>query len=395
MFQYEAVDARGNRHKGRLAAESMSIAFRRVAALGLTPLALNPVSSDSGAMRRASPLDLAQITYELSVLLKAGIPIAEGLRGIAEHERKESLRRVVSDMAERIASGQSITDSIRAHERVFGNVYVQTIAAAESSGTLVRAMEQLSETLEADADTRRRVSQAMAYPIIVGVALTGATMFLLTFVVPKFTAMFAERGVELPLLTRILTETGTFMRSFWWAVILALVAGACVFLSALRQRKTREALDRILHRIPVLRPLLVSLGVARFARTLGIGLTSGISLLDALRHAGAASGRPTLAADAEALATQCERGSSLTDAMATTAYLPTFARRMIAAGENSAELPKMCEVIARHYDREAAHLTKNLGTAIEPVLIAGLTGIVLLVALGIFLPMWDMARLMK
>jgi len=220
-------------------------------------------------------------------------------------------------------------------------------------------------------------------------------MFLLTFVVPKFTAMFAERGVELPLLTRVLTETGSFMRSFWWAVILALVAGVFVLMSAMRQRKARESLDRILHGIPVLRPLLVSLGVARFARTLGIGLTSGVSLLEALRHAGAASGRPTLAADAEALASQCERGSSLTDAMATTTYLPTFARRMIAAGENSAELPKMCEVIARHYDREAAHLTKNLGTAIEPVLIAGLTGIVLLVALGIFLPMWDMARLMK
>lgn len=395
MFQYDAVDARGVRHRGRLAADSVSVAFQRVSAQGLTPLNIRQVASESAARSRASALDLAQITYELSVILKAGIPISEGLRGIAEHERKESLRRVVSDLADRIASGQSITDSIRAHEHIFGSVYVQTIAAAESSGTLVRAMEHLSETLEADAETRRRVSQALAYPIIVGTALTGATTFLLAFVVPRFAAMFEQRGVELPILTQILTAVGGFVREYWWAVLGGIFAGVLILRALWRSRGARLALDRVLHKVPVVRSLLVSLAVARFSRVLGISLASGVSLLDALRQAGAASGRPTLAADAEVLASRCERGSSLTEAMDATDYLPTFARRMIGAGESSAELPRMCDVIARHYDRESAHITKNLGTAIEPLLIAGLTGVVLLVALGIFLPMWDMARIMK
>ena len=395
MFQYDAVDSRGARHKGRLAADSVSVAFQRVAALGLTPVNIHQVAAEVAMTGRASALDLAQVTYELSVILKAGIPISEGLRGIAEHERKETLRRVISDIADRIASGQSISDSIRAHEHVFGSVYVQTIAAAESSGTLVRAMEHLSETLEADAETRRRVSQALAYPIIVGTALTGATTFLLAFVVPKFAVMFEQRGVDLPLLTQVLTHVGSFVRVYWWAVLGSLIAAALTMRTMWRSRSARTAMDRVFHKFPVVRPLLVSLAVARFARVLGIGLSSGVSLLDALRQAGAASGRPMLEADAELLASRCERGVSLTEAMDTTDYLPTFARRMIAAGESSAELPRMCDVIARHYDRESAHITKNMGTAIEPLLIAGLTGVVLMVALGIFLPMWDMARIMK
>jgi type II secretory pathway component PulF len=395
MFQYDAVDAHGVRRKGRLAADSVPVAFQRVAALGLTPVHIRQVALESHSGARASALDLAQVTYELSVILKAGIPISEGLRGIAEHERKESLRRVISDLADRIASGQSISDSLRAHEHIFGAVYVRTIAAAESSGTLVRAMEHLSETLEADAETRRRVSQALAYPIIVGAALTAATTFLLAFVVPRFASMFEQRGVDLPILTRILTSVGSFMREYWWGILGAVVVAAFILRSLWRSKSARTAIDRALHSVPLIRPLLVSLAVARFARVLGISLSSGVSLIDGLRQAGAASGRPTLEADAHALASRIERGSSLIEAMDTTDYLPTFARRMLAAGESSAELPRMCDVVARHYDRESTHITKNLGTAIEPLLIAGLTGVVLLVALGIFLPMWDMARIMK
>jgi MSHA biogenesis protein MshG len=207
--------------------------------------------------------------------------------------------------------------------------------------------------------------------------------------------MFEQRGVDLPILTRILTSVGSFMREYWWGILGAVVVAAFILRSLWRSKSARTAIDRALHSVPLIRPLLVSLAVARFARVLGISLSSGVSLIDGLRQAGAASGRPTLEADAHALASRIERGSSLIEAMDTTDYLPTFARRMLAAGESSAELPRMCDVVARHYDRESTHITKNLGTAIEPLLIAGLTGVVLLVALGIFLPMWDMARIMK
>ena len=162
-----------------------------------------------------------------------------------------------------------------------------------------------------------------------------------------------------------------------------------------RRREVRHRIDVVLHKVPFVRDLLRGLAVSRFAHVFGITLQSGIGLIEALDMAGSASGRPLLVEDTQKMREQVKQGGRLADVMLACAYLPGFARRMIAAGEEAAEMPRMCEIVARHYDREIAHLTKNLPTVLEPVLIVGLAGIFLIIALAIFLPMWEVGVLMS
>ncbi len=396
LFEYSATDAAGRRSSGRVEAADRVSAIREVRAKGLTPVRIVEAKT-RGALfgSRVGTTEIAQFTYELATLLEAAVPIGEGLRAIAEQESNPSFRGMVERIAQRVDAGSSITEALREHESVFGEVYVETIAAAEKSGSMRRALEHLAENLEWQAETGRRVKQAMMYPVAVAVALAGGTAFLLAFVVPKFTTMFHERGVELPALTRGLDAVSVSLNTFWWAY-LGVVIGSVLFYRSLRSTSAgRIAIDRALHQIPFVRQLLRAMGVTRFARVFGMSLSAGVSLIDALEQAGKASGRPTLASEASAAARSVRQGASLSDSLAKSTYLPIFAKRMLAAGEEAAELPRLCTVIARRYERESEHLSKNLSTLIEPLLIAVLTGVVLLVALGIFLPMWDMTAVMS
>ncbi len=396
LYEYKATDAAGRSQSGRVEAPDRSTAIREVRAKGLTPVSVIERKVRRSLLGpRVGTAEVGQFTYEIGTLLEAAVPIGDGLRAIAEQESNPAVSRMVQRIAQRVDAGSTITDALREHERVFGSEYIETIAAAEKSGSVRRALEQLAENLEWQAETRRRVQQAVMYPLAVAVALGGGTAFLLAFVVPKFTSMFQERGVELPTLTRMLDSVGYSLNGYWWAYLGGLIASIFIVRSMWATPAGRITIDRALHRVPYIRTMLRALGVTRFSRVLGMSLSAGISLIDAVEQAGRASGRPMLASQMQQVSRRVRQGSSLTDALAGVSYLPIFAKRMLAAGEEAAELPRLCGVIARRYEREAEHLSKNLGTLIEPVLIAALTGVVLLVALGIFLPMWDMASVMR
>ncbi len=395
-FHYQALDARGRARNGSVTAADRAAAFRAVSALGLTPVQLRESAGrDTIRTRAIRNHDLAQFTYELSVLLQAAVPIGEGLRAIAEQEKNHALRELITRIASRIEAGSSVAEALREHERVFGTVYVETIAAAEHSGNLIKALGHLAEMLEWNNTTTKQFKQALMYPAVVVVVLVLGTGFLLAGVVPRFVEMFEQRGMELPLLTRALRGIGLAIRDHWWVLAIGIPAAAFGVRRAWRVPSTRMLLDGLMHRVPLLGRILVCLAVSRFTRVLGVSISSGIGLIEALRQSGRACGRPLLRAEAEALAERTTRGARLSESLKDTTYLPVFAKRMLSAGEESASLPRMCEVITRHYEREATHLSKSIGTLVEPILIATLTVIVLLVALGIFLPMWDAPRLMK
>jgi type II secretory pathway component PulF len=397
IFEYTATDRDGKRQRGSVRAVDQAGAIRAVRGLGLTPVRVGRGREGRGALpgRGVSRRDVLQLTHELGTLLDAAVPIGEGLRAIAEQESGPRTKAMVLRIAQRVESGSTVTEALREHERAFGPVYLETIAAAERSGTMRSALAQLAEDLEWQLETGRRIHQSLMYPAAVATALIAGTSFLLAFVAPKFTAMFAERGVELPALTRALDTTGRSLQGHWWIYLGAVVAFILAARAAWATSGGRLAIDTALHKVPVLRRALRSLGVTRFARTLGMSLSAGIDLMDALEQAGRASGRPTLARETAEMARRVRAGSSLREALTASRYLPIFAKRMLTAGEEAAELPRMCGVVARRHEREAEHLSRNLGTLIEPVLIAALTTVVLVVALGIFLPMWDMAALMR
>jgi type IV pilus assembly protein PilC len=352
------------------------------------------VGGRGAARRRNLTLkDLAQFTYQFSVLMEARIPVVEGLRSIVEQEPKERLREIVEDVATQIEGGSSLTEALSPHREVFGETYVETVRTAERSGNMIDVLARLAGMLDQQYEMRKNVKGAMMYPVCVIGALVLAVLFLMTFVVPRFAEMFASRGIDLPLPTQFVIAVSGLLRSYWYLFLGGAIGGIWGLRRAWRDPAARQRIDTFLHHVPFMRDILKGLALSRFTNVVGISLRSGLSLIEALEMAGRASGRPLLQRDAEKMREQVNLGGRLSDAIGTCQYVPAFARRMIAAGEEAGELPRMCEIVARNYDREVVHLTRNVTTVIEPIMIVGLAAIVLLIALAIFLPMWNMAAL--
>jgi len=397
VFEYRAMDKAGKSCRGTARASDREAAYRQLVSMGLTPVWMKSASParEGRRSRRVKLSDIAQFTHQLGVLIEARIPLSDGLMSIAEQETNERLRRVLMDIAARVQAGQSIASAMGEHKAYFSDVYLSSMYAAERTGNLVKVMGHLSEMLERMQETSRQVRSALTYPLVVVSTLALATGFLVVFAVPRFAKMFSAKGIELPFLTRALMTVGESVQSFWWAYLLGAAAGVLGLRRAWRTPAARASLDELFHRIPVLRSIIRGVGIARFMRVLSLCISSGIGLIEALEMSGKASGRPMLMADAAKMISRVRAGGRLSDVLGSCDYLPTFARRMIAAGETSGEIPKMCDTVARQYERETSMLTRNIGTIIEPVLVVLIAGVVLMVALAIFLPMWDMVRLMS
>jgi type II secretory pathway component PulF len=392
-FRYTAVDRSGAKRKGVTHAPTQADAYRQVAASGLTPLSIAAASAPRVRRGSVSAKELVRFTYQMSALVGSRIPLSDGLRSIASQEPNPRFRAVIDDIASRIEAGGRIAGAMEEHRAVFGDVYAEVLHAAEETGNLVRALDYLGELLERAQETRQQVRSALMYPMCIAATLAIAVTFLVGFVVPKFARMFEERGLHLPPLTEGLAMLGTSIQGYWWLYLLGLVGTGFCVRRAWAIPGARLAMDRALHRVPYLRDVLVGLAVSRFARVLGLCLSSGLGLIQSIEMASRAAARPMLTHDADRLAASVRAGGRLSDALAECGYLPSFVTRMLSAGEEAGEIPKMCALVSRNYDRESAALTKNLATVIEPVLIVTVAMIVLVVALAVFLPMWDAFKL--
>ncbi|MBL8744839.1 MAG: type II secretion system F family protein [Phycisphaerae bacterium] len=395
-FRYKALDKSGLSRAGSLHASTAQEAFRRISALGMTPVS---IAEDQRASRRRGPRikagDISHFTQQLSVLINARLPLSDALISIAEQERNSALRQVISDIAVRIESGEPLASAIAAHASVFGDVYVQTVRAAEQSGNLISILDHLAEMLEKESEMSRQWRGAMMYPACVVAVLVLAVAFLVGFVIPKFAGIFESRGVALPLITRVLMSAGQSMQAFWWAWLAALAMIAVGGRAAWRTPRGRNMIERLLHKVPLLSTMLTGSTISRFTRIFGLTLGSGLPLTDCLVLAGRATSRPTLQQDVRSILAQVTRGAKMSEAFVSCTYLTPFAKRMLSVGEESAELTRMCRVVSRHYDQETSYLAKTLTTIIEPVLVVAIAGVVLVVALAVFLPMWDMVNLIK
>ncbi|TVQ54203.1 MAG: type II secretion system F family protein [Phycisphaerales bacterium] len=395
MFHYRVIDRSGSASRGVLRAPDERDAYRQLVAAGMKPIKLRAARPSFLRRRRhrINLKDIAHFTYQFAVMTKARISLVDGLRSIAEQEPNDRLRDVIQDIARSVEGGATVTESISPHRNIFGEVYVEMIRAAESSGNMNEVLASLSDMLERQYEINRMVRSALLYPLCVICTLVAAVTFLMIFVVPRFASMFASRGLELPLPTQIVVGISDGVRSHWWLIGLVVVAVFFGLRKAWQDREKRRRLDALLHRVPVLGEILRGLAVSRFAHIFGVALRSGLPLTDVIEMSGKASGRPLLEQDAEKMKVQVNEGGRLADVLITCTYLPPFTRRMLSCGEESAEMSQMCQLVARHYDREVGDLTKNITTLIEPIMVIGLAAVVLLIALAIFLPLWDMASL--
>ncbi|TDJ56646.1 MAG: type II secretion system F family protein, partial [Planctomycetota bacterium] len=255
-YKYRAIDAQGQRRRGILQAENQTDAYRQLTTAGMKPLKLVARRRASGGGRKVGVKDLAHLTYQFSVLMDARIPIADGLRSIAEQESGR-LQGVIRDVASQIEAGYSVTESLSQHREVFGDVYIETVRAAEVSGNMVKVLGRLAEMLERQHESNKNIKAAMIYPICVLVAMTLGVTFLMIFVIPKFTAMYASRGVDLPGPTLLLMNLSVFMRSYWPLILGGTVGVVYLVRKSWANRATRRKMDRWLHKVPFLRDILM------------------------------------------------------------------------------------------------------------------------------------------
>ncbi|GAB4548472.1 MAG: type II secretion system F family protein [Phycisphaerales bacterium] len=397
-FQYAAIDANGSIVKGSIKADDRQSAFRALGQRGLKPTKLTGKGGLGARTKRSgrvSRKDVARFVHQLSVLLSARLPVTDCLTSIAEQETNARLKSIALSIASSVEAGGSLTDAFAQHERVFGRVIVETVRAAEKSGNLISVLETLGEMIEDEGEMTRAVRGALIYPACVLFAIVCAVTFLLMGVVPRFATMFQERGVDLPPITVGMMAVGNSLRAFWWAYLGGIVATLVVGHRVWRSARGRLVIDRWLHLVPRLRSVLVGLGVARFSGVFGVCLRSGLPLMESLSLGARASGRPLLERDIEAMIDRIKQGGRMSDVLPSCAYLPPFVRQLLRAGEESAQLPKMCALIARTHTRETKHTASSVAKVIEPVTVMGLTLVVLVIALGIFMPMWDMASIVS
>lgn len=391
-FEYAALTKAGHRVRGQAIAVNEAEAFRRLTAEGLTPISVK-VHRQRLNVRGISQREVAEFTSQLAVLVNARLPIGEAFYSLAEQETNPTLRAMLMDISSRIESGEPIADAMSSHKDVLGETYIKTVRAAEKSGTLGKVLDHLSVMLERTEETRRQIVGALTYPFVVVIVLCLAVIFLVGFVVPKFAKMFKARGVALPDLTRVLMFVGDAMQSYWWIMLPAVVVFAFGLRRFLRTERGGQLLESCIDRVPVIAGIVQAAAMSRFAHVLGMCLSSGLELIESIELATGAAGRRRMQKEMATVTAAVRSGGRLSDAMNDCASITPFTRRMLSTGERTGEIAHMCEIVARHYDRTASHAAKAVTTIIEPLLVVAIAGVVLVVALAIFLPMWNMVSL--
>lgn len=394
LFRYVAVDPRGRLVRGKTAAVDEQDAYRRIAAGGMTPVRVRQqLRRTLRVGRPISRVDLAAMTRELSVLVQARIPLSSGLAIMAQNERNESLSQLLRELSGSIEAGSRISDAIEQRREVFGDVYVATMRAAESSGMLAEITGHLADMLDAEVGMQQRLRRAATYPLIVLTVVAAALFVIVGFVVPRFAATYASSGVDLPLATRVVQAVGASLRAWWWVYLGAGGVALTGVLQAWNTGQGRLRIEEVLVRVPYVGRLLTAVATSRFCRVLSISSSAGLDLIESVEMSAGASGSLRVQTEMRRLGGKLRGGSSLSEAMLACTTLPPFARRLLGSCKDSSDVTRTSDVISSHFDREGRHLAESVSSVIEPVMTVVLAFIVLVVALSVFLPMWQLMGL--
>lgn len=400
VFHYKGRSVRGDLMTGRLDGETADIVAARLFSSGITPVEITATKTadlnDLGAlsqrlgMGKPKTSDLVLFSRQMYTITKSGIPLLQGLRGLAASTHNRVLRTALEDILGSLESGRDLSSSFARHPQLFPTLYISIIRVGESTGTLEASFKRMAEYLAQDQETQERVKSAMRYPIIVMCTIAVAMAVLTTFVIPHFAPLFKALGNNIPMPTRIIMGVSTFAHDYWYVVFGGL--GAAVF--GIRRYTNTEAGRYQWHkwklRLPVLGPLAHQAILARLSRSLSISLTAGMPMLQTLSVIAKASGNDYMAERVTRLRQNVERGDPLSRAAASVEMFPPLVLQMMSVGEETGELPQLLDEVAGFYEREVDYALKNLSAAIEPILIVFVGGMVLVLALGIFLPMWEM-----
>jgi MSHA biogenesis protein MshG len=402
FFAYKGRNARGELMQGVLEGADSGAVADQLFSTGVTPIEITVTSKAASERedslwqrlteKKVTHMDVQLFSRQMFTLLKSGVPIMRGLAGLQESAISKSFGKVIKDLRESLDSGRELSSAMRRHPTVFTPFYLSMIRVGEMTGRLDEVFLRLFDHLEFDRDMRERVKTALRYPSFVVFAMLAAMVIVNIFVIPAFAKVFDSFHAELPLMTRILIATSDFSVHYWPLLAGLLLAAIFGFRSWVRTTSGRYEWDKFKLRIPVAGKIILKATLARFARSFALSARSGVPIVQALTVVGQTVDNAYLTARVEQMRDGVERGESILRTAAAANVFTPVVLQMIAVGEESGSLDDLMDEIAQMYEREVDYELKTLSAQIEPILIAFLGVMVLVLALGIFLPIWDLGK---
>ena len=406
LYRFTGRDAQGGKIIGSREAGSADSLASELLAERITPLTIEEQAqaSDSDVFAqlkeslRRKHVDLEELIIfcrQMYSLSKAGVPIIRAIGGLAESSRNLYLREVLQAVRSDLEGGQGMAVALNAHPKVFNTLFVSMISVGENTGQLDQAFRQLSVYLELERETRKRIKQATRYPLFVLSAMAVALVVINLFVIPAFSKVFAQFKADLPWATQILIGTSQFFQDYWW--LLALLFGGSLFGFFKWIETDAGALkwDQIKLRLPIVGGIFERIALARFTRTFAMMYRAGVPLLQTLSINSATVGNRYIGQAILAMREGIERGEALTRTASASGLFTPLVLQMMAVGEETGALDDLFVEVADFYEQEVDYDLKQLADAIEPILIVAMGIMVLVLALGVFLPMWELASAAK
>ncbi len=401
-FAYKGRDASGKLVEGVLDGQSAGNVADALVGRGITPLSIGETRekfastvaiSEIGLFKpKVEHVDILLFSRQLHTLLKAGVPIMRALAGLQESATNPSMRDVIGDVKESLEAGRELSVSLARHPKVFGSFYVSMVRVGEATGLLDEIFLRLFDHLEFERYMREQVKSALRYPMFVVLAMAVAIVVVNIFVIPAFAKVFQGFGAELPLMTRILLGFSNFMINWWPALLGSIVSAIFAFRAWTKTSRGRMQWEALTLRFPIAGKILRKAAMARFARSFALSTRSGVPVMQALSNSAQTVDNSYIAAKIEGMRDTVERGESVLRAAIASRFFTPVVLQMVSVGEESGALDDMMDEVGQMYQREVEYELKTLGQQIEPILIVCLGGLVLILALGIFLPMWDLGK---
>ncbi len=400
-FAYTGRNAAGQLVKGMLEGADSGAVATQLFGSGITPVEIGATAGSGetaiSAMlaaltrQRVEQVELLLFSRQMYALLKAGVPIMRALASLQESATNPAFKDVLLLIRESLDSGRPLSVAMQ-RTGVFSQFYIAMVYVGETTGRLEEIFLRLYNHLEFQEFMRNQVKSALRYPIFVLAAMIVAIVVINLLVIPEFAKVYAGFKTELPLLTRMLIGFSNFMVATWWLLGLALVAAFAVFRSYIATVNGRHQWDRIKLRIPIAGKIVLKATLARFARSFSLAMRSGVPIVQGLSLVAQTVDNAFVAGQIEKMRAGVERGDSVLRTASNSAIFTPVVLQMVMVGEESGSLDDMMHEVAEIYQREVEYELKTLGAQIEPILILCLGVLVLILALGVFLPIWDLGQ---
>lgn len=405
VFAYQGRSANGDRLEGTLEGEDSGAVADHLLGMGITPIDIKPShgvnsgnSTQIDRLRRmltekpVTPMDLMLFSRQMYTLLKAGVPILRALAGLQESTQNPVFAELLQDVRESLDSGRELSTALRRHPKVFSVFYVSMVQVGEMTGMLDQTFIRLYAYLDFERDMKERISAALRYPSFVVIAMGIAIVIINLFVIPTFAKVYAGFHADLPTVTRLLLGFSAFMVSYWW-MMLALLAGVVMGLRYYTDTGAgRYNWDKYKLRLPIVGPIIFKATLSRFARSLALTFKSGMPILQGMAVVGMVVDNEYMRQRIENMREGIERGESILRTAVTAGVFNPVVLQMIAVGEETGDLDGLMAEVADMYEQEVKYEVATLSSKIEPILIVSLGVLVLVLALGVFLPMWDLGK---